>query len=251
MKPISKILPKVLLMSWFLFAGCKKDELRTSTPTDVPTTSITPCAGRSIVNATLVPVGALSLERSSIKSATAGNKILFIGGSNSNSNSHPSLVVDIYDYVSNTWTTKNLEENSRDGIAVTSAGDKVFMAGGGDFVANIYTSRIDIYDATNETWSFAGLSGPRADIAAASAGDKVVFAGGYNNDDMFDPSASTTVDIYDIPTNYRRTTELKTGRSHISATTIGNKIYFAGGQSELRLFDNVDIYDVTTNTWET
>ena len=241
----------VVYFMTLLLSGCRKNEDKTyPIGIDPPATEVVPCPDRPIINATLVPVGSLYLERSEIKSATAGNKILFVGGSNANSNSHPSLVVDIYDFVSNTWTTKKLEENSRDGITVTASRDKIFMAGGGDFTSNTFTSRVDIYDAYSDSWSVARLSTPRANLAAGSAGNKVVFAGGQGYDDWGYPW-DYAVDIYDIPTDTWTTARLSAGRSKISATTVDNKIYFAGGQTDLTFFDNIDIYDVSTNSWDT
>ena len=234
-----------------LLCGCRKSEDKTyPTVIDPPTPSVVPCPGRPIINATLVPVGSLSLERSAIKTATAGNKILFVGGYNSNAISFPSLVVEIYDFAADTWTTTILKENYREGIAITSSGNKIFIAGGGDSKNYTATSKVDIYDAFSDSWSEAKLSTPRANLAAGSAGNKVVFAGGQGYDD-WDYPWDYAVDIYDIPTDTWTTARLSAGRSKISATTVDSKIYFAGGQTNLTFFDNIDIYDASTNSWDT
>jgi hypothetical protein len=230
-----------------LLHGCRKNEDKTySRNIDPPVTAIVHCSGRPIINANLVPVGSISLERSAIKSATAGNKILFVGGNNSNPYTYPSLVVDIYDFVADTWTTTSLKGNYREGCAITSLGDKIFIAGGSDYMD---ASRVDIYDASSNSWSEARLSMPRTGLAAGSAGNKVVFAGGETYDDIF--PWDQAVDIYDIQTDRWTTARLSVGRSQISATTLDNKIYFAGGQTGLAFFDNVDIYDASTNSWDT
>ncbi|MEO6000562.1 MAG: kelch repeat-containing protein [Chitinophagaceae bacterium] len=59
---------------------------------------------------------------------------------------------------------------SRDGIAIVSAGDKILFAGG----ANEYNlfSTVDIYDVNTQHWSTASLSIPRYAIAAVAAGNK-------------------------------------------------------------------------------
>src|SRR4030095_14393430 len=139
----------------FLLPGCRKEEDKTH-PIDIdpPTTSVVPCPGRPIIDANLVPVGSISLERSEIKSATAGSKILFVGSNNSNPNTNPSLAVDIYDFVADTWTTTSLKGNYREGCAITSLGDKIFIAGGSDYMD---ASRVDIYDASSNSWSEARL----------------------------------------------------------------------------------------------
>ncbi len=104
----------------------------------------------------------------------------------------------------------------------------------------------------NATGSKVGnLSKPRTNSAVASAGNKIVFAGGISSDE---PNGSSRVDIYDIAANTWSTAELSVARYGITAISAGNKIFFAGGASGdgfdfFFTYSNVDIYDVSTNTW--
>ena len=52
------------------------------------------------------------------------------------------------------------------------------LATGGCVSSDDHTSRVDIYDASSNTWSIAELSEPRINPAAAAAGSKIFFAGG-------------------------------------------------------------------------
>jgi len=139
------------------------------------------------------------------------------------------------------------------GIELVSAavGNKIFFAGGQRTITG-YSSRVDIYDITTNTWSTAELSSAnRMGMAAATVGNKVLFAGGMENDNGIQTSR---VDIYDASTNTWSTAELSKARAHLAAATIGNKVFFAGGGSWEPYFvgsNVIDIYDNATNTWTT
>src|SRR5664279_931636 len=69
---------------------------------------------RFVVNARLVPIGTLSQSREGMAAATAGNKILFAGGILAGYSI--SNRVDLYDFVSNTWSTAELTQ-ARDDLS--------------------------------------------------------------------------------------------------------------------------------------
>jgi hypothetical protein len=111
----------------------------------------------------------------------------------------------------------------------------------------------------NATLTLIGtLSEPRAPSVAAADG-KIVFAGGpsvfTNINGTKNSSPSAAVDIYDIDTKSWTRAQLSQARQGMAAVSCGNKIFFAGGSMRSVFFtgqdvyDNVDIYDVTSNTW--
>lgn len=235
----------VLLIGVLTHISCKKEKPVSSVVTPPPPESILCAANRPIVNARLEPVGILSQARIEMVTATAGTKLLFAGGLEASN--FISTRVDLYDFVSNTWSTAELSK-VRQGITAASVGNKIFFAGGGTFDDGEYT-RVDIYDASTNSWSTAELSEARSNLTSATIRDKVFFAGGYywNNGNY----NSTRVDIYNNTTNTWSTAELSEGRNNLSATTTGNKIYFTVGEQpdspDSR--NRIDIYDATTNSW--
>jgi Kelch motif/Galactose oxidase, central domain len=215
-------------------------------------------SNRPHVNAQLIPFGTLSQARLGMAVASAGNKIVFAGASLSavNGSSVPdygSSRVDIYDMITQTWSTAELSEKRSD-IAAVAAGNKIFFAGGrlGDGAFDQLYSTVDIYDVSSNSWSVASLSEPRAYIAAATVGNKVFFAGGEYNANY---NTTNRVDIYDLSSNAWSTATLSEPRAYISAVTVNNKVYFAGGHKEDRWYadpsDRIDIYDNATNSWST
>ena len=140
---------------------------------------------------------------------------------------------------------------ARVGMATVAAGNKVFFAGASLKEVNQYgSSRVDIFDASTQTWTKAELSEARSDIAAIAAGEKVFFAGGRLGDGAFDQLFST-VDIYNIETNTWSVATLSQPRAYIAAAAVGNKVLFAGGEKDVDYNTStvVDIYDLTTGRW--
>jgi hypothetical protein len=209
--------------------------------------------GRTIVDARLVKIGSLSAGRIGLVSATAGSKIVFAGGMVVGSYSSR---VDIYDTITKAWTTAELTKPERQGMAVAAVGDKILFAGGGDNDWGETTSRVDIYDVSKNNWSIAELSKDREYLAAATIGNKVFFAGGTS----WETSASgystwvtsNVVDIYDNISNTWATATLSESRANLTATTAGNKIYFAGGYAGPMITNVspvIDVFDASTNSW--
>jgi hypothetical protein len=103
---------------------------------------------------------------------------------------------------------------------VVTAGNKVLFAGGyywiyvdipGGAYSYIQSKRVDIYDAATNTWSIDSLSIPRSQIGTAVVNNKVYFAGGLTYDEIpYGPYQ------YDRRINTKR----------------------------------IDIYDLTTKTWQ-
>ncbi len=231
--------------------------------TVLPAPYTTACDGsiRQQVAARLTHAGYLSIVREGMTVATAGNKILFAGGYTGNYTNGWEYYsrVDIFDITSKTWTAAELSQ-ARWNMATAVVGNKIYFGGG--IVAGGYSSRVDIYDAVTNAWSITNLSIPRSEMAGAAAGNKIVFAGGIGQG-FFSPHwPASPVDIYNTSTN-RWSAESLPGRptgdiiglAGIAATTIGNKIYFAGNASDWFAWDfgsissTINIYDASINVW--
>ena len=203
-------------------------------------------------NAVLTPFGQLSQPRYALVSATAGNKILFAGGvACLGGGLISSTRVDIFDMLSQTWSTAELS-GPRYGITAVGVGNKILFAGGMTSTG-IGNSRVDIYDVSSNTWTTAELSIGRGYISSTSNGGKAFFAGGSISDDI---PRSSRVDIYESATNTWSRTELSEARTDIGGVAVGNKILFAGGyisgaywDGDLVYSNRVDIYNVSNNTW--
>jgi len=208
---------------------------------------------RPEINATLTEIGTLSEGKIFIAAGAAGNKIVFAGGQNEDIG---SSTVDIYDVASNSWSTAQLSI-PRWSIAVATCGNKIFFGGGVNTDGlNFcdYYNNVDVYDASNNTWSVISLSEGKMSVAATSLGNKVFFGGGYRGGFQ----ESDKVEIYDVTTNQWSYSNLSQGREGMTANVAGGKIYFTGGvtgyvhptgQAFPILTARIDIYDYSNNSW--
>jgi len=216
--------------------------------------STTSCGdvNRPHVNAQLIPCGTLSKERVAMTVASVGNKIFFAGGS---LYGRHSSRVDIYDITTQSWSTAELSQG-RSQISAIAAGNKIFFAGGEIGDGTLETKTVDIYDASTNTWSVAALSESGRNMAVAAAGNKVFFAGGEGG---FSASSrlnrAESVDIYDLSSSTWSVAHLSEPRwIGISAVTVDNKVYFAGGMNGFGIgfaTDKIDIYDILSDSWST
>lgn len=182
--------------------------------------------------------------------------VIFAGGFLDQPTSVISAAVDIYDVTTGRWSTAALSQ-ARDGMAVTTVGTKAIFAGGyfNDVNGTAQTSDVvDIYDAATDHWSTATLSQARAGATAAAVGNLAIFAGGSpqgSNQPLSIPLETDAVDIYDASTDHWSTATLSQSRLGMAATTVGQRVIFAGGFYGLGVVDAVDVYDATANRWST
>jgi PKD domain/Kelch motif/Galactose oxidase, central domain len=208
---------------------------------------------RPLINATMVPVGNLSVARSYVSISASGNKIVFAGGQEA---INYSSRVDIYDISTQTWTTAELCKE-RILIAAVSSGNKIFFAGGEIGDGTWPVDSVDIYDVGTNTWAVSHLSTAGNSIAAAAVGDKVLFAGGDGG--FTGPGRESRVDIYNLTTNNWSTATLsEVKRGWHAAVSLNDKVYFAGGETwpnwtigNYGASSKIDIYDNTSNSWST
>ena len=138
------------------------------------------------------------------------------------------------------------------GIAVATAKDKIFFAGGWSSSGPI-SSLVNIYNITSKTWSAAELSEPREYITAVANGNKVFFAGGIIAYDDFGGGSilSDAVDIYDVEMDIWTQAHLSIEGVGMAATVVDDKILFAGGSDSSNRGTRVDIYDQSSGEWTT
>ncbi len=190
----------------------------------------------------------LSVARGEMAGAAAGNKALFAGGFNwGNVTAFPYPgTVDIYDASNNSRSRSYLTdrpEGATLGIAATVIGNKIYFAGGYDPFFVRATSKINIYDASNNTWSTSDLSIARGYMASIAVGNKNYWAGGSNTTN----ETNEVVEIRDMNSGSSTFDCLFQPNAFFSAVLKDNKIvFFTGDGAEKNKFD---IYDIATNTW--
>jgi hypothetical protein len=188
---------------------------------------------------------------------TYENKIFFSGGHTvSQNNWNLFSTVDIYDVITNSWSTAQLSERRMD-LAACLVENRILFGGGlggpGDQPPTHVSTKVDVYDLANNTWTTSSLSQSRALLSGVTGGSKIYFAGGNTMHTIYTGSCNPTsrVDIYDKGLNSRSTLELNTLRSNMAAISVSGKIYWAGGEvvncgSSYSLSNEVQIFDPNT-----
>ena len=196
------------------------------------------------------PTGAARVNASAV---ALGGKVLFAGGLTPSGH---TTRVDIYDTLTNTWTTAALSVK-RENMGSTATTKKAFFGGGSSTAGN--SKVVDIYDLTSNTWTAtqfpnATLPSQRTYLCAANVGNRVLFAGGYTTTIFRD-----LISVYDTQNNsWLPNTTLSEFKCALGSVTYGNKAYFIGGTASYDgsdgptsryPSDTIDVYDSTTDTW--
>ena len=146
---------------------------------------------------------------------------------------------------------------------VTSAGNKIFVAGGvisrvcSGIACDVYLTTVDIYDASTNVWSTSDVSLARCLMSATSVGNLVLFGGGFvrtGTSPSWVYGVTTLVDIYDMSSNSWTTANLALARFSPVAVSAGNLALFLGGMwsPEPNGYTGafmVDIYDTVSHSW--
>ena len=200
----------------------------------------------------------LSIPRMHMSAVAVGTKVLFAGGfelliepgSPAILNSYSR--VDIYDTLTNTWSTAELSE-ARGGMAHAVLGDKVYFAGGVRG-PNLMSNNVDIYDAATDTWSTSSLSFSRGFFGGgvAATNNKIYFAGGISSSNL----PTDVIDVYDVEEDTWSVETLSEPRAYIKAVATENNILFSGGGNAFDIgfisqpvSQIIDIYNIPSNSW--
>ena len=102
-----------------------------------------------------------------------------------------SAVVDLFNCLTQTWSTAHLSVARMDPVAASVGSIALFAGGqsrkpfdsGNPYISSYYDSSVvDVFHVTTAKWSNASLSVARKYLSATTVGDLAVFAGGENSD---------------------------------------------------------------------
>jgi hypothetical protein len=207
---------------------------------------LTTAAGAQGTWTTLAPVPA---PTEGMQVGSVGNLIVatygFSGGDTN--------LTRIYDIGTDSWSFGSaapLPARS-EGAAATQGGD--LYAVGGRGLGPL--ADLDRYTVDTDTWvSLANMPTPRRGLGAAVVGDALFAIGGSTGTTPCSGTPLATVERYDIETNtWTTVASLPSPRSDLAAVAHGGKIFVFGGcrGSLSAVTGEVDVYDVSSDTWST
>lgn len=127
---------------------------------------------------------------------------------------------------------------------------KIYLLGGLD---NGSAGQVQIYDIANDSWSLGAPMPWNGGSCVTALIDGLMYVGGGNlqgagtaaNFASYDPVADAWTSLGAMPT----------GVNHAASGTDGSKLYVFGGRQGMNVpqpgFDEVQVYDPVSNTWET
>ncbi len=191
-------------------------------------------------------VSATSLQTKGLAFFAGGS---YVPGGDMTKNSILCNNVDIYNAITNTWTTSALSVN-RSGIASTALDKQnlVFFAGGYITIANGYpeftTDTIDIYNATSQTWSTHKLFIKNMYVMATALSNYgLAFMGG---------AFQKKLSVYNANTNTWSEMDISLEVQYGAGCSLDSYglSFFGGGATQNGIISNVvDIYDAKTGIW--
>jgi hypothetical protein len=182
----------------------------------------------------------LSVPRSAMGGAVAGDLAFFAGGEDP---SGVSNLVEIYNFTTGTWDTDTLSQ-ARKFIGATVAGNKVIFAGGS--ISNgVASNRVDIYDYTTDTWTIDSITVARGFYyQSATVCGKAYFVGSGIFDNGWS-YGTDTIDVYDPVANTWSIMTLPNKVTENSVVVIDSTLFSAGG-----FYENNPPYGIALNTVE-
>lgn len=180
---------------------------------------------------------ALLTARGRLAAATAGNRVIAVGGIAADKQASKTL--DSFKLTENggfeRLSVPGALSEPRYDLAAASVGNYVLAMGG--YTGSNASNAVDVFKVTENGVGRVvahglALSVARYGLAAASVGNYVLAMGGYTDDNV----ASDVVDVFEISNgNYKVVTNhglsLKQARAYLSAATAGNYILAMGGQN--------------------
>jgi len=162
---------------------------------------------------------------------------------------------ELYDPAAGTWTTAgSLTSPLTAHTATALPNGKVLVAGGIWFSAGygpFATSRSQLYNPTNGTWSYPGsLAQPRYGHTATLLPNGEVLAAGGSYLDPLTKIILTSAEVFNPVTGtWSSTGSLGTGRAGHTATLLPNgKVLVAGGTNS-SILASAELYDPATGNW--
>lgn len=146
------------------------------------------------------------------------------------------------------WSKGTPTPTLRTDLAATNLNEMIYIIGGYDAAGEGMDS-VEVYNATNNSWStsVASLPIPLNHPAVTTHQGKIYVAGGYYYGE-FDPSDQLF--IYDPTTNsWSEGSSMPTARGSPNAHFVNGILYVIGGEANGEVLSINEAYDPTTDEW--
>jgi N-acetylneuraminic acid mutarotase len=180
-------------------------------------------------------------DRARLATTVFNGKIYVLGGEN---DSGRLTLVEEYDPVANSWTTRASMPTVRGDLGAVSVNGKIYAIGGWNSTGPL--AIVEEYDPTLNTWTTrASMANARGNFGIAVVSGLIYVLGGESNPQ----GGLTSVEAYDPSTNtWSPRASLPAGERYLGAAAVNGKIYTIGGMNN---GSRVREYNPNTDTWIT
>jgi N-acetylneuraminic acid mutarotase len=158
----------------------------------------------------------------------------------------------VYDPTGDAWAEKQAlpAGTERAGGCVAVLGTELYVFGGGN--SGDATAFASVYDTVADSWTeLPPLPETREHCGAFASGGKLYVAGGRtHNIPEFRP---TTLEYDPALQTYVTKTPIPTPRGGAAGAVLGGRLFLFGGEgadNDLGVFDNIEAYDATSDSWQ-
>lgn len=170
----------------------------------------------------------------------------------------------VYEPLNDTWTnlTSMPSDIARGSSAVGVYGSKIFLAGGMTLLQAYEgghqnsNAMVSSYDTATDTWEtdYPPLPEPRQHVGFSTVGSIFYVIAGRENGIYQCSNTLFSLDMKN-PTHWASLAPMPTARGSLSCAPIAHKIYCFGGEgnrdSPYQIFNETQVYDTRTDSWET
>jgi N-acetylneuraminic acid mutarotase len=200
--------------------------------------------------------GQTPTPRAWLGGSAINNTLLTVGGGTcagcSGFGGNEVAIVEAYDPVSNSWSTKGSLQGPRFGLTASASNGIVYAIGGTLGFFSTPLSTVEAYDPTSNTWSpKSAMPTSRWKLTSSSVNGIIYAIGGGNSGNQ---NLSTGVlEAYNPATDtWTAKTSMPTARWGLASAAINSGIYAVGGFTGVpsaTLFPVLEVYDTTSDTW--
>ena len=158
--------------------------------------------------------------------------------------------IDVYDTLTKTFATPSiiLSTGQVSNLAAVVNDANIYIAGGIINSSSTPTATVNVLNANSNIFTSPSYTLPtaRAYLGATQVGTNLYFSGAGSSNDL--------VDVFNTQTKiWSQLSPLPLpsgGRINMAVVSIGNLIFFAGGENNGTYFNQVDVYNTATQQWQ-
>ncbi|KAI5361662.1 Putative galactose oxidase/kelch, beta-propeller, kelch-type beta propeller [Septoria linicola] len=194
-----------------------------------------------------------------LNAAAVGDEIFVLGGLSAGDEWLAQDISMVYSPSSNSWQPRSPlpAGTARGACAVGVYRNKIYLAGGMTYLEATQDALTTVtsYDVTSDSWdlNLPLLPRPRQHVAGVVVGSTFYVLGGREDGQLKVQNTVYALDLESPGFGWKEMASMPTPRGGLACAAVQQNIYCFGGEGNPNaasgVFDQVEVYDTTRNTW--